>query len=224
MTEALRLVVFDVDGTLIDSQNHIMAAMEAAFGASGHALPPRHEVLSIVGLSLPAAIERLVPHLPACDRTGIVESYKLSFGRLRAEGTSPLYPGAVAALDVLGSRPEVLMGVATGKSRRGLSHVLAAHALGRHFVTTQVADDHPSKPHPSMLHAALAETGAEAARAVMIGDTTFDIAMGRAAGMATVGVGWGYHPADHLARAGADRVIGSFADLVPTLEALWGAA
>ncbi len=224
MTEALRLVVFDVDGTLIDSQNHIMAAMEAAFGASGHALPPRHEVLSIVGLSLPAAIERLVPHLPACDRTGIVESYKLSFGRLRAEGTSPLYPGAVAALDALGARPAVLLGIATGKSRRGLSHVLDAHALGRHFVTTQVADDHPSKPHPSMLHAALAETGAEAARAVMIGDTTFDIAMGRAAGMATVGVGWGYHPADQLVHAGADRVIGSFADLVPALEALWGAA
>ena len=105
MTEALRLVVFDVDGTLIDSQNHIVGAMEAAFGASGHVLPSRQEVLSIVGLSLPVAIERLVPHLPACDRAGIVEAYTQSFGRLRAEGTSPLYPGAVAALDVLGSRP-----------------------------------------------------------------------------------------------------------------------
>lgn len=180
--------------------------------------------MSIVGLSLPVAVERLVPHLAEEDRAGIVDAYKQSFGRLRGETHSPLFPGAVDALDALRARPEVLLGVATGKSRRGLGHVLAAHGLDRHFVTTQVADDHPSKPHPSMLQAALAETGARAAQAVMIGDTTFDIEMGRAAGMATVGVAWGYHPAAELAEAGADRVIGSFADLVPALDDLWGRA
>lgn len=222
MTDALRLAVFDVDGTLIDSQNHILAAMEHAFGATGAVLPSRQAVLSIVGLSLPVAVERLVPHLAEEDRAGIVDAYKQSFGRLRGETRSPLFPGAVDALDALRARPEVLLGVATGKSRRGLGHVLAAHGLDRHFVTTQVADDHPSKPHPSMLQAALAETGARAAQAVMIGDTTFDIEMGRAAGMATLGVAWGYHPADDLAAAGADRVIGSFAELVPALDDLWG--
>jgi phosphoglycolate phosphatase len=224
MSHAPRLVVFDVDGTLIDSQNHILAAMEQAFGATGHRMPAREEVLSIVGLSLPVAVARLVPHLAEDHRAGIVEAYKQSFGRLRPESLSPLFPGAGEVLDALCARPGLHLGIATGKSRRGLTHVLASHGLEGHFATTQVADDHPSKPHPSMLLAALAETGTEAAGAVMIGDTTFDIEMGRAAGMATVGVAWGYHPAGHLADAGADRVIGSFADLVPALDGLWGAA
>ena len=224
MTADLRLVVFDVDGTLIDSQNHILAAMEHAFAAIGVTLPGREAVLSIVGLSLPVAVERLVPHLSEGARAGIVAAYKESFGQLRARTVSPLFPGAAEALRALRSRPEVVLGVATGKSRRGLSHVLDLHGLGGHFVTTQVADDHPSKPHPSMLRAALAETGTEAARGVMIGDTTFDIEMGRAAGMATVGVAWCYHPAAGLAAAGADRVIARFSDLLPVLDDLWRAA
>lgn len=224
MTTGPRLIVFDVDGTLIDSQAHILAAMEHAFGASGAALPTRAEVLAIVGLSLPVAVDRLVPHLDEDTRAAIVAGYKASFGALRAETLSPLYPGAAAALDALRARPGHLLGVATGKSRRGLTHVLKAHGLDGHFATTQVADDHPSKPDPAMLRAALAETGARPAQAVMIGDTTFDIEMGRAAGMATVGVGWGYHPAGALARAGADRVIAEFSDLVPALDSLWGPA
>lgn len=223
MTVAPRLVVFDVDGTLVDSQNQIVAAMEHAFGATGAALPSRQAVLSIVGLSLPVAVDRLVPHLAADHRAGIVEAYRQSFGRLRAESLSPLFPGAGAALDLLRARPELCLGIATGKSRRGLSHLLAAHGIEGHFVTTQVADDHPSKPDPAMLLAALAETGSHAAGAVMVGDTTFDIEMGRAAGMATLGVAWGYHPADDLARAGADRIVARFDDLVPALDDLWGA-
>jgi phosphoglycolate phosphatase len=224
MTADPRLVVFDVDGTLIDSQDHILAAMDHAFAATGATLPAREAVLSIVGLSLPVAVERLVPHLPDGTRADIVAAYKASFGQLRARTLSPLFPGAAEALRALRARPEVMLGVATGKSRRGLSHILDAHGLNAHFVTTQVADDHPSKPHPSMLLAALAETGTEAARAVMIGDTTFDIEMGLAAGMATVGVAWGYHPVAELAAAGADTVIARFDDLVPALDDLWRAA
>lgn len=224
MTADPRLVVFDVDGTLIDSQNHIFAAMEHAFAATGATLPAREAVLAIVGLSLPVAVARLVPQLSDDTRAGIVAAYKASFGHLRATTLSPLFPGAADALQALRARPEVVLGVATGKSRRGLSHILDAHGLDGYFVTTQVADDHPSKPHPSMLRAALAETGTTAARAVMIGDTTFDIEMGRAAGMATVGVAWGYHPAAALAAAGADRVIARFSELVPALDELWRVA
>ncbi|MBC7143405.1 MAG: HAD-IA family hydrolase [Rhodobacteraceae bacterium] len=224
MTGAPRLVVFDVDGTLIDSQNHIFAAMEQAFGAGAHTLPPREAVLSIVGLSLPEAVARLVPHLPAEARSAIVEAYKQSFGTLRADALSPLFPGAAEALSRLRARADLLLGVATGKSRRGLDHVLATHGLAGHFVTAQVADDHPSKPHPAMLLAALAETGTEARNAVMIGDTTFDIEMGRAAGMATIGVGWGYHPAEALRAAGAGQVIHDFAALLPALERAWETA
>ena len=111
------------------------------------------------------------------------------------------------------------MGVATGKSRRGLDHVLEAHGLRRFFVTEQVADHHPSKPHPSMVQAALAETGVAPEDAVMIGDTSFDIDMGRAAGVRTVGVGWGYHGAGRLERA--DIVIDAFSALPAALETVW---
>lgn len=221
MTGDLRLVVFDVDGTLIDSQNHIFAAMEQAFAAVPHPLPPREAVLSIVGLSLPEAVARLVPDLPADARAAIVAAYKQSFGTLRADTLSPLFPRAAEVLTSLRARTDLLLGVATGKSRRGLDHMLAAHDLAGHFVTAQVADDHPSKPHPSMLLAALAETGIEARNAVMIGDTTYDIEMGRAAGMATIGVGWGYHPTEALRAAGAGQVIHDFATLVPALDRMW---
>lgn len=224
MKDGLRLVVFDVDGTLIDSQHHIVAAMEQAFEATGIGPPARAAILSIVGLSLPVAIERLVPELSETIRGRIAEAYKQGFSRVRSGTPPPLFPGAAEALRALRSRPDVLLGVATGKSRRGLSHMLDAHGLHGHFVTTQVADDHPSKPHPSMLCAALAESGTDAARAVMVGDTTYDIEMGRAVGMATVGVAWGYHPAADLAAAGADRVIGRFGDLLPVLDDLWGTA
>lgn len=221
MTGAPRLVVFDVDGTLIDSQNYILAAMNHAFGAAAHPLPPRDQVLSIVGLSLPEAVARLAPHLPETVQAGIVAAYKTSFGQLRAAGLSPLYPGAADVLAGLAARPETLLGIATGKSRRGLDQMLASHRLAQHFATTQVADDHPSKPDPSMLMAALAETGSVSDRAVMIGDTTFDIEMGRRAGFATIGVGWGYHPAAALKAAGADCVIADFAALLPALGRIW---
>ena len=114
------------------------------------------------------------------------------------------------------------MGVATGKARRGLDHAYDAHNLRHFFVTSQTADNHPSKPHPSMLRAALSETGADAAHAVMIGDTSFDMEMGRAAGYRTIGVTWGYHPREGLIAAGADLLIDTYADLAAALDELWG--
>lgn len=138
-----------------------------------------------------------------------------------AEASAPMYPGAIAALDRLHKQDETLMGVATGKARRGLDHAYASHGIGHYFVTHQTADGHPSKPHPSMLYQALNDTGVEAARAVMVGDTEFDIAMGKAAGFATVGVSWGYHPLDRLKFAAPDFIIDSYDDLDETLDAIW---
>ena len=221
MSTQRRLVIFDVDGTLIDSQDHIHAAMAHAFAATGQVLPPRQMVLSIVGLSLGEAVARLVPELAAGVRGDIVDAYKASFGQLRAQSLSALYPGARAALDNLRARKTVVLGMATGKSRRGLDHVLAGHALGGYFATQQVADDHPSKPHPSMILRALAETGVAADHTVMIGDTSFDMEMGKAAGVRTIGVGWGYHPPEELAAVGADLIVNTYADLLPALDRLW---
>lgn len=218
----MKLVIFDVDGTLIDSQAMILASMAAAYADEGLDCPPREAVLSIVGLSLPQAMARLSPQLAAERHDRLVAAYKASFTQARAQDLAPLYPGARAVLDDLAGREDLLLGVATGKSRRGLEHVLAAHGLRGHFHTLQVADDHPSKPHPSMLRAALAETGA--ARAVMVGDTTYDMDMARNAGLPGLGVGWGYHPAGDLTASGAVAVLAGFDQMPAALEAIWGRA
>jgi phosphoglycolate phosphatase len=213
-----RLVVFDVDGTLIDSQHHIHAAMSSAFSGLGLAVPDLPAVLSIVGLSLPEAVARLARGHGPAEQAAIVAAYKASFSEGRERAAAQPYPGALAAIERLAGRPGVVLGVATGKSRRGLDHVFGALSIAGHFRTIQVADDHPSKPHPSMLHAALAETGCQAADAVMIGDTTYDIAMGRAAGMPTIGVTWGYHAAGDLHAAGASVLIDRFDALDDVLD------
>ncbi len=217
----LRLIVFDVDGTLVDSQAHILASMEGAFALLGRPVPQREAALSVVGLSLPVALRRLAPEVTEAEADAMVEAYKAAFQAIRLSGrlASPLYPGTRGMLDALLAEDDLLLGVATGKSRRGLDHLIALHGLEGFFATRQVADDHPSKPHPSMLLAALSETGVEAADAIMVGDTEYDIEMGRAAGMRTIGVSWGYHGRDRL--SGADIVIDAWSELDHARRTLW---
>ncbi|QIE46661.1 HAD-IA family hydrolase [Pseudohalocynthiibacter aestuariivivens] len=226
MTRPLRLIIFDVDGTLVDSQDDITRAMTRAFEGVGAPVPPREAILGIVGLSLDVAMVRLAPDLDMAIHARMVDGYKAAYMSLRAEAgaaqSSPLYPGARDALETLNATPETLLGVATGKSRRGLDKLLEGHGLMHMFVTQQVADFHPSKPHPAMIEAALAETGVDARDAVMIGDTSYDMDMARAAGVAAIGVSWGYHPVSAL--AAADVVIDRFADLPRTLDSLWEVA
>lgn len=226
MTTALKLVIFDVDGTLVDSQGDIVAAMAHAFDRAGHPAPAREATLGIVGLSLDAAFPRLAPELPAEMHGAMVEWYKEAYVELRsragAAASSPLYPYALDTLTALHAQPETLLGVATGKSRRGLDKLFEAHDLGRFFVTSQVADHHPSKPHPAMLRAALAETGVEAHDAVMIGDTTYDRDMALAAGVPFIGVSWGYHDADDL--TGAAAILRDFRELPEVLTTIREAA
>ncbi|MEP5759190.1 MAG: HAD-IA family hydrolase [Litoreibacter sp.] len=221
----LKLAIFDVDGTLIDSLAHIKGAMHDAFVACDLAAPTEREVRGIIGLSLFEAVDRLYPGLEEARVDAVVEAYKASFMKTRetqtTDATAPLFPGARAILEQLQSRDTLLLAVATGKSRRGLVKMLEAHALEGVFVSTQVADDHPSKPNPSMVRQCLLETGVEAHDAVMIGDTTFDLEMGRSAGVKTVGVDWGYHDTDAL-RPFADEIIFEFDTLPGALDKLWG--
>ncbi|MBO9472773.1 HAD-IA family hydrolase [Shimia sp. R10_1] len=220
----LKLVIFDVDGTLVDSQGLILAAMRAAFAEEGLQAPTRESILGIVGLSLDVAVFKLVPDLEQTQRARLVDGYKQSYMQLRAaQGaaqSSPFYPGAFDALTRLRAREDVLLGVATGKSRRGLDKLIAGHGLEGYFVTTQVADDHPSKPHPSMIETAMLETGATAAETVMIGDTSFDMEMAAAAGVTGIAVKWGYHPAKRLGAAQA--MLDDFGALDGALEQIWG--
>ncbi|HEX7741018.1 MAG TPA: HAD-IA family hydrolase [Sphingobium sp.] len=202
-----RLAVFDCDGTLVDSQHSICTAMIRAFEGEKLAAPDRPSILSAVGLSLPVAIARLLPGAERDYHDHLSERYKLAFQQLRRENavSEPLYPGIADLLRDLDA-DGWLLGVATGKSDRGLDLCLTHHGIHAHFVTLQTADRHPSKPHPSMLLTAMAEAGASLETTVMIGDTSFDIDMALTAGVRALGVGWGYHAPADLIAAGAHAV------------------
>ena len=217
----LRLVIFDVDGTLVDSQAEIVAAMTLAFQSEALMMPPRETVLSIVGLSLAEAFATLCPEVDHAQQARLVDAYKSAFMTLRAQTNEmgPLFAGALDVLDELRGQDHTLLAVATGKSRRGLDKVLERHGLTNVFHSEQVADHHPSKPDPSMILTAMNETGVDPARAVMIGDTTFDMDMARAAGIKKIGVTWGYHAAETLR---PDALITDFADLPAAVDQLIG--
>ncbi len=221
----LKLVVFDVDGTLIDSLAHIKGAMNTAFDMCGHVPPDEAAVRSIIGLSLPEAMRKLDPNLSDAELLEVVDAYKNSFNKsetAEVRQDAPMFAGAREALSRLNGQDELLLGVATGKSRRGLVRMMGVHALEGLFVTTQVADDHPSKPHPSMLEQTLYDTGVKAKNAIIVGDTSFDMEMGRNAGFGTIGVRWGYHP-DAALEPHTDVMIDDFAALDAAILSLLNA-
>jgi phosphoglycolate phosphatase len=210
-----RLIVFDCDGTLVDSQHVIVAAAERAFRAQGLVPPAAAAVHAVIGLSLELAVASWRPEAALAERTLLVDAYRTAWRALRdQEGVrEPLYPGALATLMEL-DRQGHLLGVATGKSRPGLLSVLDHHGLTSLFASLQTADRHPSKPHPAMLEAAMRETGSVPAETLMVGDTSYDMAMARAAGVGAIGVAWGYHPAASLVAAGATAILERFEDLL----------
>lgn len=222
MDDRLKLAVFDCDGTLVDSQKSIVRAMRAAFEAHGFRPPADRSVRRVVGLPLETAIADLLPESePDLCRT-MAETYKRAFAEQRSAAVvhEPLYPGVTDALDRL-QRAGVLLGVATGKSRRGLVNTLNTHGLADRFVTLQTADIGPGKPAPDMLLRAMAETGASPENTVMLGDTTYDIYMARDARVVALGVSWGYHEAAELLAAGAHRVLDAFSDVPRALNQVW---
>lgn len=219
----MHLILFDVDGTLVDSQHMIVSAMTAAFEHEGRPVPPRDAILGVVGLSLVEAMEQLVPGIEAGPAVTLAEAYKSAFSALRASAVrqEPLYPGALEAIARLSARHDVLLGIATGKSRRGVRALMDLHDLHGRFVTIQTADDHPSKPHPSMILTALAETGVSRERAVIIGDSSFDMDMARAAGIRALGVSWGYQSPATLKACGAARILSDYGEVYPALTDLF---
>ncbi|MDR3439246.1 HAD-IA family hydrolase [Telmatospirillum sp.] len=221
MLAPLRLAIFDVDGTLIDSQHNIIAAMTQAFVANGLATPDSGAVRRIIGLSLVEAAATLLPNQDPSLHQAIAQSYRDAFFTLRSrpDHTEPLFPGVADALNRLEADGWIL-GIATGKSRRGLEAMIERHGLHGRFVTHQTADGNPGKPHPGMVLRAMQEAGAEPGRSVMIGDTTFDMLMGRAAGAFAAGVAWGYHPVDELRRAGAQIVVDDWKALPAGISSL----
>jgi phosphoglycolate phosphatase len=202
-----RLAIFDCDGTLVDSGATIYAALAETFRHHGLAVPPPRTCRRVIGLSLVEAFAGLLPQASAADHRELAESYKRNFMGLRAAGRveEPLFDGVLELLDAL-EQEGWLLAVATGKSDRGLRHCLELHAIHARFVSLQTADSHPSKPHPSMVLQAISDAGATPAATIVVGDTSFDMAMARAAGATGIGAGWGYHEPQELIEAGAVAV------------------
>lgn len=223
MTACPYLAVFDVDGTLIDSQNIIVGAMSAAFEANSLAAPPAEAIRSVIGLSLDDLVARLLPEADVTLHQAVARSYRDAFFTCRSAPNygAPLFPGVREAFDRL-EAAGWLLGVATGKSRRGLDAMIERHGFKGRFVTLQTADYNPGKPHPAMVLQAMAEAGSTSAHTVMIGDTSFDMEMARSAGARAAGVIWGYHPPEILEAAGAEILLEDFPALPAAVSALVG--
>lgn len=216
----MTLVIFDCDGTIVDSQGGIVLSMDHAFRSLRMTPPTRAQTLAVVGLSLPEAFSVLAPEAEYETRRDLAERYKGAFRELDRDpaDTEGLYPGCKDVIDAFAARSDFHLGIATGKSRRGVDRLLEAEGWQTHFATIQTSDDHPSKPHPSMILRAMLETGAQPLNTVMIGDTTYDIEMARAAGVGAIGVTWGYHHRDELREAGAHIIIEDYVALPAALD------
>ena len=199
-----RLAIFDCDGTLVDSGATIYRALAAAFEQHGLKIPSPEVSRKVIGLSLTDAMAALLPDVPPEQHVALAEDYKRAFWNLRAAGEveEPLFDGILELLDAL-EEDGWLLAMATGKSDRGLRHCLESHHIHARFVSLQTADRHPSKPHPSMVEQAIAEGGASPESSIVVGDTSFDIAMAVNAGARGIGASWGYHDAEELLEAGA---------------------
>ena len=215
---SLRLVVWDLDGTLIDSRNVIQDAMTRAFTEMGLTPPEYDRTRQIVGLGLEDGCRLLAPEgYPDHDVMRLAEAYKNAFvfNRSQPDFHEPLYEGGVELVEALADQ-NCLLAVATGKSRRGVDVVFERHGLGKYFDTIWCADDGPGKPHPFMVLEAMNAVGAEPDQTVMVGDAIHDIHMGRSAGVVTHGVTWGFGHHPELEAAGAHH-------LHTTMEELSGA-
>ncbi|UYO00467.1 MAG: HAD-IA family hydrolase [Devosia sp.] len=216
----MKLIMFDMDGTLIDTASLIAEHMATTFSEAGLSAPSPERVRRIIGLSLPQAMLRLLGTDDVALAEKLATAYRAHYraSLVAAEGREGLFPGAREAIVELAARDDIVLGIATGKGLAGVHRLTQLHDIAQFFSTLQTPDHNPSKPHPAMMERAMAETGARRERTVIIGDTTFDMEMGKAAGTKTIGVTWGYHHANELTGAGADILVSAYADLPAAID------
>jgi phosphoglycolate phosphatase len=206
-TIPVKLVIFDFDGTLVDSRKLIVESNRIVFGQFGFAVPPDEASFALVGMSLELVLPQLAgPDAPVGQ---MLEAYRRLLPLLRADEAYAEVPfgGAADLLEALAGRDDVRLGIATGHLSYAIIPALERFGWHKHFCTVQTVDKAPSKPHPGMVLQALEEAGVKAEDAIMIGDTAFDMEMARAADVRAVAVSWGYHRPDRLHGAGASRVV-----------------
>lgn len=206
----MKLVLFDCDGTLVDSVGLIHEVMARTFLHFGHNRPEMSLTKSIIGLTLDIAIARMQgkPHVDD-EAIAMTAHYKSIYAATRAEAgfQEPLFAGITAMIGTLAQRDALLMGAVTGKSRRGLDLIMDTHGFRQHFIVSRTADDCPSKPHPAMVTECCSQTGIVPADTIVIGDAIYDMQMAKAAGAKAVGVAWGYASVEDLWKAGADAIV-----------------
>lgn len=212
-----RLVLLDIDGTLVDSRKVILEGHRRAFAALEMPPPSEAAILATVGLSLEETFLALVG--PSGPREPLAELYRTHVRALRADPSwgEPLYPGVDDTLRALAKRDDIVLGLATGRARRGIEPLLERHGWQGLFNTVQCGEEQPSKPDPAMLRAALADTGISAGNTLFVGDSTFDAEMSKSAGIPFVAVTWGFEAVDVLQAIGAAAVLDRFEDLAELL-------
>lgn len=210
-----RLLVFDWDGTLMDSEARIVACVEAAVADLGLASPGSDAIRNIIGLGLREAVHMLFPDADDRLHLEIAERYRAHFFS-STEAPSQLFEGAREVIETL-HQAGYLLAVATGKGRSGLEHALETTALRQYFHTTRCADETFSKPHPEMLHQIIDELDVMPRQALMIGDTEYDLQMAKNAKMPSLGVAYGVHSRERLLKHNPLACLQRVVDIPPWL-------
>jgi phosphoglycolate phosphatase len=216
----MRLVIFDMDGTLIDSVALIVETVTAAFEAVGEPAPTEAAIRSISGITARPAMAILAPAADEARIETVLESYRTQYRSRTGSAREPLFAGALDALERLRHRDDTILAVATGKGHRGAVALLGAHGILDWFHSIETPDHNRGKPDPEMIETAMRKAGATLRQTVMIGDTSHDMKMAKAAGVGAIGVAWGYHETVDLRAAGADIVIGRFEELDAAIDRL----
>jgi len=206
----MKLVLFDCDGTLVDSGKLIHEVMARTFEHHGYERPHYDITKSIIGLTLDTAIARIMGVEEIDDHIrAMTQHYKDLYSPVRTEPgfEEPLYDGVAEMIEALVARDDVVIGAVTGKSRRGLDLIRHGHGFETVFTVSRTADDCPSKPHPAMVLECCTETGIDPLDTIVIGDSVYDIMMAKSAGATAIGVSWGYGETAALRAAGADIVV-----------------
>lgn len=215
MNSDVALVVFDWDGTVMDSVGRIVSSMRAAAELSGLMVPSEYQVKQIIGLSMDPVFDILFPGITTLQRQTVFEHFRQQYMSDQHPAT-PLFAGAEQVIRQL-KQQGLLLAVATGKARKGLARLFAETGLETYFDTSRCADEAESKPSPDMLKQILTELKLPAHRAVMVGDSIHDMAMAQAIDMPRIAVTHGAHDREQLSRYQPKAIIDSLPELLKAL-------